>query len=367
MKLLLGLLILGFSLLANSSALPPSVVLTVGQWVIKNTKQVYYVRVEGNGRTNQEARNNAFRKAVELAVGVVIAGETEVSSDVLIRNDVVGYSSGVIDDFKIIRETNTSVVVDVWVSNSEIANRLESVGKSIGHGNIDGEKIRREWERKTTQVGSWNNRSSDAVRLTSLVLNDYPRLAYEPVVTQTEIIDINGKPALQMVIVTKFSERYIAALSDLMNKTKDAVPFSVTGNDKRTKYTGVQLRYGTLSWTNAYWKDTEVFDVWLTRFSKPVSMEIKFYNELNLLVERACWNINDDFSVFHRHAVDNYPSNVGMNIKEPTKYVVFPNARHNYQYNFVNNKGWTDGRFVEWLSTLSKVEARVIDTANCPQ
>ncbi len=41
-------------------ALNPSVVITVGQWLLKNSDRVYYVQVEGRGHTEAEARRNGF-------------------------------------------------------------------------------------------------------------------------------------------------------------------------------------------------------------------------------------------------------------------------------------------------------------------
>ncbi len=86
------------------------------------------IRVEGIGSTLQQAKDNAFKTAVELQVGSVLVNELESKDTKLIRNDIINYSAGYVDSYKIITansyDNKVVVIVDVWVSSSKIANRI---------------------------------------------------------------------------------------------------------------------------------------------------------------------------------------------------------------------------------------------------
>ena len=49
------------------------------------------IRVEGIGSTLQQAKDNAFKIAVELQVGSVLVNELESKDTKLIRNDIINY------------------------------------------------------------------------------------------------------------------------------------------------------------------------------------------------------------------------------------------------------------------------------------
>ena len=68
---------------------PLGIILTVGQWIYNGTEKVYYIEVEGEGPTPEEARLNGFRLAVEQSVGSIIASETEVRNERAIRDEII--------------------------------------------------------------------------------------------------------------------------------------------------------------------------------------------------------------------------------------------------------------------------------------
>jgi len=43
----------------------PSVVITIGQWFLKNTSQTFYIQVEARGINDSEARRNGVALAVD--------------------------------------------------------------------------------------------------------------------------------------------------------------------------------------------------------------------------------------------------------------------------------------------------------------
>ena len=106
------------------------------------SKSDNYIRTTGIGHTYEEAKNNAFREAIEYQVGVVIASERESYNDKLIKNEILAYSSAFVDEYKIISQRNignkVQVVVDVKLSLLRLSDRILSKGKDSK--NLDGAK-----------------------------------------------------------------------------------------------------------------------------------------------------------------------------------------------------------------------------------
>ena len=97
------------------------------------------------------------------------------------------YSGGYIQDFKIIKENknslSTTLLVDVWVSESKIANRL--LNTSVNKGELDGGKL-------SAQLSTIVKDKDDAFKLLQIILNDFPSRAFEIDVDRTNF-RISGK------------------------------------------------------------------------------------------------------------------------------------------------------------------------------
>lgn len=59
-------------------------------------------KVTGVGNTCDQARDNAFRIAVEQSFGTAVMAERQMKNDVLTRDEVLSHSSGFIEDFTIL-------------------------------------------------------------------------------------------------------------------------------------------------------------------------------------------------------------------------------------------------------------------------
>lgn len=161
---------------------PLGIILMVGQWLVQDNKRVYHIRVAGTGETPEQARLNGFRLAVEQALGTVILSETEVANSRIRRNEIISYASGFVDKFTILDTTiaqgRYQVSMDVWVSESRIANRL--LNESAGTGAIDGARL-------TTQVDTLQQERVSGDRVLEAVLRDFPRRAFDVQVERTRV------------------------------------------------------------------------------------------------------------------------------------------------------------------------------------
>ena len=83
---------------------PLGTILSVYSYVTKDSKQSYYARVQGQGDTQEQARTNGFRVAVEQAIGPLILSESVSAGARLQRDQIITYSSGMIDRFNIVEQ-----------------------------------------------------------------------------------------------------------------------------------------------------------------------------------------------------------------------------------------------------------------------
>lgn len=194
---------------------PLGVVIMVGQWLIQDKRRVYYIRVQGQGATLQQARDNGFRLAVEQAVGTLVVSETQARNQRLIRDEIITYASGFVDRFEIIRTDATAqvhlVTMDVWIAESAIAGRL--LNDSAGTGTIDGARL-------ATQVETLQQERQAGDRLLATVLQDFPRRAFTVEVEKTQV-DFDARRTLQIEVpvTLAWNTQYLTALNETMIRT----------------------------------------------------------------------------------------------------------------------------------------------------
>jgi hypothetical protein len=161
------------SMLAASALNPLSLALTVGQWIMKGSQRVYFIQVEASAQNIVLAKQEGLRLAVNQAVGTLVLAESKIQNQELIRQDLTLYSSGYVEEFKILSEEKvgdqTRLVMDVWVAESKIANRLFALSK--GEGVIDGSQV-------ATQYQSILEERYQGDRVIQLVANDFPQKAF---------------------------------------------------------------------------------------------------------------------------------------------------------------------------------------------
>ncbi len=196
---------------------PLTIALSVGKWLIKDSQKVYFVQIESTAATAAQAREEGFRLAVRQAVGNLVVVETEVKNQQLVRNEIIQYSSGYIQDFKIISESQdgsmTRVVMDVWVSDSKIADRLLYVSK--GNNIIDGNKA-------STHHQSLLNEKISGDKLLTIVLNDFPERAFDIIVHKTQWRSVGRTLEIFIPISISWNTAYINALYEVLIATRES-------------------------------------------------------------------------------------------------------------------------------------------------
>lgn len=230
---------------------PLSIAITVGQWMMKDRVETYYLRVKAHGRNEEDARTQAFRLAVDQAVGSLLLSETHVRNHDLVRHDIINYSSGYVHDFQILDRQpangGMTIEIDVWVRKSQIADRL--LNKSADSGTVEGGKI-------SQQLASIQHERATGDRVLSTVLADFPERAFNITLHPTQVkLDQNRQGQLQVSFNLAWNQQYVNSLAEavkVINQRKDC-----GGWFSNCRYTSL-VRVG---YTTAYFDDEVAQDL----------------------------------------------------------------------------------------------------------
>lgn len=187
------------------------------------------IRVVGLGDTAEQARDNAYRTAMETYIGAVVVSDKEMRDFQLVKDSVLVYSSAYVDRMNIISDTpqgkGRRVELDVWLSSSKIANRILTTYPKDQY--IDSSRIA---EQVRTYLGSKGNGD----KLLETVLDVYPYNAFMLDQSPVEVkVDPNRVPYLRVPYVIKWNKNYLAALEEtakaIGDNRKNAVSYMAIG------------------------------------------------------------------------------------------------------------------------------------------
>ena len=193
---------------------PISIALTGGQWLFKEQIKFYQIRVQSQGNTFDEAKQEGLRLAVELAVGALVLSEGQVVNGESKRREIITYASGYVDKFEIVeRDTtkaSTKLVMDVWVGESRIANRL--LNNSAAAGRVDGERL-------AVRVESIIHERQSGDRVLSAVLQDFPRRSFDIKLLTTQVSLTNLRQvAIKIPFEIGWNYNYLLSLYEALEK-----------------------------------------------------------------------------------------------------------------------------------------------------
>lgn len=171
------------------------------------------VRVVGIGKTLDEAKQNAFKMAVQYRAGIVLLSDRESRNLELVKNEISAYSAGYVDNFNILSQKIVNgtyeITLEVFVSDSRISQRLLSNSTSIQNF---------ETERHTEQINSLIHERITGDKLLKQVMNDYPLRAYN--IQQLPYkIQFDSQRNLQLFVpyVIQWNPNFLQAFFELMN------------------------------------------------------------------------------------------------------------------------------------------------------
>jgi len=117
----------------------------------------------GQGKTQDEAKQNALRSAIEQAFGAFISSNTEILNDEIVKDEIVSVSSGNIQKFEIISEVEIpdggyATSLKATVSVSKLTSFAESKGVVVEFaGNILAANVKQQMLNEQNEIISINN------------------------------------------------------------------------------------------------------------------------------------------------------------------------------------------------------------------
>jgi hypothetical protein len=175
------------------------------------------LRVVGKGPTYEAAKQSAFRDAIELKVGSMVLSERETANFVQTRNEILVYSAGFVDDYKIINRVDGAgtvyITMDVWISATKLSNRLLTTNNSIQSFDAS---------RHVAQITTIQQERQQAGKMLNEVLNEYPKRAYQLRQDPYKLrVDNNNRTILSVDYGLKFDYSWLQSVKAALNKFSD--------------------------------------------------------------------------------------------------------------------------------------------------
>lgn len=193
---------------------PLGVVIAVNTY-FKDQKKVYYIRVESQARDFELSKKQAFRLASEQVAGTVVLSESELRNSRLTRDEIITYSSGLIDEYKIVDRVDgpnfVKLIMDIWITESVMAQRL--LAKSATERGINGTDL-------SVRVDSILEERQRGDKIFQAILRDYPRRAFR-VKAQQPLIQMDPYRNTRITVEweVNWDDRYFDAFYDAARQT----------------------------------------------------------------------------------------------------------------------------------------------------
>jgi len=276
---------------------PAAMVLQVGRWLSEERDQVYVVTVQGQGRTPTEAREQAFRLAVQQAAGALVLRVTEVDrrEGEVRRNDMLNYSSGYVDRFETLQQGTDiqgRITVDmrIWVRRSRLAEGL--FGRSEATDQLQGEQA-------AATIQSLRQERTDRRAMLGALLKDYPQGAFHVVIKRTVWnLDQWGDSNLTVTMSVEWHNPWITSMSEAvraMNGAASDHPCYITPAScyrYNMSYLAVFLRPGAHGRKEvAAWSDAAQLNHLKTVFTGGgLSLRVELLDAQERVLRRDCLN-----------------------------------------------------------------------------
>lgn len=184
----------------------------------KHTDIVGPFNVVGRGHSEETARQDGFKKAIEYSMGVAIKSERIVSNNDVGKNYVLTHSSGYVDSFKINNVTNKNgsveVEMEVFVKPTYLDDYvIKSTGKNF---RVEGQHLKE-------GINTFNIERGEGDQLLMAVLNDYPNKSFDFKVDPVTF-KVDGDRVLYAEVnyTLKWSDAYLRSLAQTLKMVSDS-------------------------------------------------------------------------------------------------------------------------------------------------
>jgi hypothetical protein len=184
----------------------------------KQTSIVGPFRVVGKGVSQESAKHDGFRKAIEYSMGVAIQSEKIIQNNNVSKNYILTHSSGYVDNFVIYKTLELNgkyeIEMDVYVKPTYIDDyTIKSTDKNF---RVEGHALKE-------SIGTFDDEKKTGDQIVMSILKDYPEKAYnfeaEPV---TFKVDGDRVLYAEVKYKLKWSDSYLRSLSQTLQMVSDS-------------------------------------------------------------------------------------------------------------------------------------------------
>ena len=153
-----------------------------------DTAEFRWVIVRGAGLTSDEAKQDAWRNAIEQVAGVFITADSQIENGQLVKDNIVAHSNAYIEEFKLLDEDIKGGIVRVQikakVATKMLLEKLESLGGELKYRSVDGES-------KHAKIVTQNQRTKSAIETLPAAMHGYPEELFDIEIGETRMA-MNG-------------------------------------------------------------------------------------------------------------------------------------------------------------------------------
>ena len=247
------------------------------------------IRSTGIGVSLDDAKLQAFKQAIENRIGVLVLSDREIQNYRLLKDEILTYSAGYIDDYNIVKQEKIGakwvVVADVWVSSSKLTGRIISTANSDGR--INGKKA-------SDSFSSFVRQKEQADRLSEKVLMAFPSNALMPKFSRSEIkFDANRNAKLLIYFQTNWNKSYLDSVRELLSLIQDG------GDGGQARYVQVLYQQEESDWFPSRDRfkvsDVQLHHRFATQFSNDrIAIRLRLKGGVKT-VHEDCWGVPDSY------------------------------------------------------------------------
>ena len=250
------------------------------------------IRATGVGASFEEAKESAFKQAIENRIGVLVLSDREVQSYKLLKDEILTYSAGYVDDYNIISHvkagTKWFVTVDVWVSSSKLTSRI--ISSKDSDGKLNGKKA-------SDTFKSYIKQKQQADRLTSKVISGFPENAVVAKFSRTELkFDAHRNAQVLIYFETSWNRSYLDSLMELLSLVQDGTNSQNLVGQVRVHYRDKGDWFPTVA--KYQFSDKKLMNEFMNKFdNRRVAVRLQLKDGA-LITYENCWSLTDTYTAF---------------------------------------------------------------------
>jgi hypothetical protein len=261
-----------------------------------------YITVTGEGSSLAEAKENAFREAIQIKIGTIVLSGRESTLEKIKRDDISVYSAGYVTDYKtlLVNDLGSKVVVtlDVLVTESKLIDQTLNTGKTAKVINGD---------QSLVSINTFLSQKKQADKLLASVMTTYPKNAYTLKQSTHKILtDMYRNVIIEVPYSLEWNSAFVNSFSTAMTAVSDT-----NGSVQSNRIPVVKVGSRSI---------IKINDIDLVENTKD---QFTYGNELRLKLDIKDGNFN---SIFQTCYVPKYKNGRFFAIGDPSELVIFDNV-----------------------------------------